>query len=89
MITDKEKRTIRDIAHKYSVSKILLFGSGLDSSVENNDIDIAVEGLLDKDFYSFHGELIFALSKPVDVIDMSQKSKFVDLIIKKGIPIDA
>ena len=89
MITDKEKKIILKIAKKYNVSKIMLFGSGLDNTIESNDIDIAVEGIPNKDFYSFYGELIFALSKPIDVIDMSIKSKFIDLIRKEGILLDA
>ena len=89
MITEKEKTTIKDIARKYNASRILLFGSALDDTLDNKDIDIAVDGVRDEDFYSFYGELIFALEKPVDLIDLSLKSKFVDLILKEEIPIDA
>ncbi|MBU1107164.1 MAG: nucleotidyltransferase domain-containing protein [Candidatus Riflebacteria bacterium] len=89
MITDKDKRTIQEIARKYQASRVLLFGSALSDSVESHDIDIAVDGIPDKDFYSFYGELMFALSKPVDVVDLSEKSKFIDLVLKEGIPIDA
>lgn len=52
---------------------------------ERNDIDIAVDCIADKDHFSFYGELIFSLSKPVDVIDLSVKSKFNDLVLGEGI----
>jgi len=39
-----------------------------------------VEGIEQKDFFTFYGELLFALSKPVDVIDLSTKSRFVEII---------
>jgi predicted nucleotidyltransferase len=55
------------------------------SDCESRDIDIAVEGIEEKDFFSFYGELLCALSKPVDVIDLSTKSRFVQMIRQEGI----
>jgi len=89
MISEQDKIIIKNIAKKYNASKVLLFGSILDDTIDNNDIDIAVEGVRNEDFYSFYGELIFALKKPVDVIDISLKSKFIDLILREGISLDA
>lgn len=89
MINEKDKKTIEHIARKYRASRVLLFGSSLLSTQESRDIDIAVEGIEDKDFYAFYGELIYSLSKPVDVIDLSKKTKFIELILKEGIPIYA
>jgi len=63
---------------------VLLFGSSLNSEKESQDIDIAIEGILPKDFFSYYGDLILALSKPVDVIDLSEKSKFSELILQEG-----
>jgi len=48
-----------------------------------------VEGIEQKDFFTFYGELLFALSKPVDVIDLSTKTRFVKLIRREGIPLYA
>ncbi|KXB09009.1 hypothetical protein AKJ60_01230 [candidate division MSBL1 archaeon SCGC-AAA385M11] len=87
MITDKDKETIQEIARKYHASRVLLFGSVLSETTESRDIDIAVEGIADKDFYAFYGELLYALSKPVDVIDLSKKTKFIELVVKEGIPL--
>jgi predicted nucleotidyltransferase len=66
-----------------------LFGSALYETAESRDIDIAVEGIEDKDFYAFYGELLYALSKPVDVVDISKKTKFIELVLKEGIPLYA
>jgi predicted nucleotidyltransferase len=85
MITDRDKETIRHIAHKYHASRVLLFGSARFDTVEGQDIDIAVEGVADKDFYAFYGELLCTLSKPVDVVDLSKKSRFIDLVLKEGV----
>ncbi len=89
MITNKDRASIQAIARKYQVSKVLLFGSSLSVHGESRDIDIAIEGLADKDYFAFYGELMCALSKPVDVIDLSQRSKFVDMVLREGVPLDA
>ena len=54
---------------------------------EARDIDIAVEGISARDFFRFYGELMFALSKPVDVVDLSGDSKFLDLVRREGVPL--
>jgi hypothetical protein len=48
-----------------------------------------VEGIAHDQFYIFYGELLLALSKPVDVVDLSRKSKFTDMVLKEGIALDA
>jgi len=87
MITGKDKKIIQVIARKYHASRVLLFGSSLSDTEESYDIDIAVEGIPDKDFYSFYGELLYALSKPVDVVDLSRRTRFTELVVKDGIAI--
>lgn len=85
MISETDKNIIREIAQKYNVKKILLFGSSLLPDKESKDIDIAVEGISAYDFYEFYGELLFALSKPVDLIELSGTSKFVQLVQQEGV----
>ena len=89
MITDIDKKTIQQIATKYHVKRVVLFGSSLSPDRESRDIDIGVEGVDEGDFFSFYGDLLFALSKPIDVIDLSVRSRFVDLINREGIPLYA
>ena len=89
MITDTDKKIIEQMARKYHAKRVVLFGSSLSSTQEYRDIDIAVEGIEGKDFYTFYGELLCALSKPVDVIDLSKKTRFIELILREGIPLYA
>jgi len=89
MITEKDKKTIQDIARKYNASRILLFGSSLSDTAESRDIDLAIEGVADKDYYAFYGELLYALSKPVDIVDLSRKTKFIELVLKEGVTLYA
>lgn len=85
MISDSDKKKIQELSRKYHVKKVLLFGSSLDNSRESRDIDIAVEGISPKDFFKFYGDLLFKLSKPVDVVDLSGSSKFIQLIQSDGV----
>ena len=89
MITDTDKKIIEELARKYHAKRVVLSGSSLSPSRECRDIDIGVEGIEGKDFYTFYGELLFALSKPVDVFDLSKKTRFIELILREGIPLYA
>ena len=85
MISAKDKKIIREISAKYHIRRVLLFGSSLVDPDKSRDIDIAVEGISPRDFFKYYGELIIRLSKPVDVIDLSSKSKFIDIIEEEGV----
>ncbi|MCH7771260.1 MAG: hypothetical protein IIA49_09635 [Bacteroidetes bacterium] len=87
MITETDKHKILEIAKKYKAERVFLFGSSIDDNEDARDIDIAVEGIPDSVYFKFCSELIFGLSKPVDVIDLKTKSRFNELIISEGIPI--
>ena len=84
MIADTDKKIIRDISKRYHAKRVLLFGSSIDPEKESRDIDIAVEGVSAKDFFKYYVDLIFSLSKPVDVIDIGGESKFIKLILREG-----
>jgi predicted nucleotidyltransferase len=85
MISEYDKKIIKKISKKYKARRVLLFGSSLSPDKESHDIDIAVEGVPPKDFFSFYGDLIFSLSKPVDLIDLSGSSKFVQIVKQEGV----
>ena len=87
MISEADKKIIVELSEKYHVKRVLLFGSSADPFKEGRDIDIGVEGIEPREFFDYYGHLMLKLSKPVDVIDLSETSKFVTLIKKEGIPI--
>lgn len=84
MITEQEKTIIVDISQRYKPRKVFLFGSALIPNKVSNDIDLAVEGIDDKDFFGFYGDLIFALDKPVDMVDLKRDTKFNRLVRQTG-----
>jgi predicted nucleotidyltransferase len=87
MITEKDKDTIETISRAYHVKRVLLFGSSMDPMKESHDIDIGVEGVAPEDFFKYYGDLMLKLSKPVDLVDLSEPSKFVQLILQEGVPL--
>lgn len=84
MITERDRKIISDMSEKYRAKRVLLFGSSISSQERARDIDIAVKGIAPGDFFRYYGELMFELSRPVDVIDLSKKTKFTELVKKEG-----
>ena len=87
MLNEKDKEIIIQYAKKYQVSSVYLFGSSLDKTGEPRDIDLAVKGILPRLFFKFYGELIRSLSKPVDLVDLSKKTLFTQIVEEKGLKI--
>lgn len=87
MITERDKEIILQYAKKYNVSSIILFGSSISKAQESNDIDIGVKGIDPRLFFKFYAELFKHLSKPVDLVDLSKKSVFNELVEENGVRI--
>ena len=87
MILPKDREAITQLAEKYRVTRLLLFGSSTHPPRQARDIDLAVEGLPPEDFFSFYGDLLFSVSKPVDLVDLSQDSKFTRIVRREGLPL--
>jgi predicted nucleotidyltransferase len=85
MITNEDRIKIQEISKKYRAKRVLLFGSSIIPEKESHDIDIAVEGIPPEDFYRYYGDLLFELSKPVDVVDLTVDSKFIKIVKQEGI----
>ena len=75
------------MSKKYNVSEIFLFGSSIEKSDEYNDIDIGVKGIEHRSFFKFYTELFRDLSKPVDLVDLSKKTLFNELVEEDGVRI--
>ncbi len=84
MVSDADKKIIQEIAGKFHAQRVILLDSSLYSDRESRDIAIGVEGVPEKEFFAFYGELMCALSKAVGVVDLSTRSRFVELIKREG-----
>ncbi len=84
MINDEDKAIILKCAKKYDLSAVILFGSSVEKE-DANDIDIGIKGFEPGHFFDFYGELLFSLSKRVDVVDLSKENSFNKLIEREGV----
>lgn len=87
VISKEDLATITFYAKKYKVQTVYLFGSSLDDLNKADDIDLAVLGIPPHLFFKFYGKLLRYLSKPVDLVDLSQESLFNQLIREKAVKI--
>ena len=87
MITNRDKNIIIRYAKKYNVAGVILFGSSILEGKESNDIDIGVKGIEPRLFFKFYADIFRHLSKSVDLVDLSKKSLFNDLIEEDGVKI--
>ncbi len=85
MISEASVKTIKECAHKFAVNRVWLFGSSMEEERGAvNDIDLAVEGLSPDLFFKFYAQLFMSLSKPVDLVDLSQNPPIAEIIRKRG-----
>jgi len=84
MISTKEKSIIKKLASRYRVKRVLLFGSSLTKKTAR-DIDLAVEGIAPKKFFSFYADLYFGLPKPVDLVDLTKDTSFNRMVREDGL----
>jgi predicted nucleotidyltransferase len=87
MIAPEDESAILELTERYGATRVLLFGSCAEPDREAHDIDLAVEGIPPARFFEFYGELLFRLSKPVDLVDLSSHSRFTGLIRRDGVPL--
>lgn len=85
MIIESDRIQIVELSRKYGATRTLLFGSAASQADLPSDIDLAVEGVAAASYYRFYGELMSALSKPVDLIDLGRKTLFTELVAREGV----
>jgi len=80
---DIEKAT--EILKRYGCSEIFIFGSLVKGRYnENSDIDIAIRGLKDEDYFKVLAELGRDLLCEVDLIDLDDKeNRFAQFVLNK------
>ena len=87
MLTAQDREVIVGLCRRYGVTRAVLFGSSTRPDAEAQDIDIAVSGVPDDRYFEFYGELIFGLSRPIDLVDLDGESRFSALVRAEGVPI--
>jgi predicted nucleotidyltransferase len=86
-LPDSLMEVITKFAQEYDVDAVWLFGSTLEDPARARDVDLAVEGLAPEQFFDFYGELMDALPKPVDLVDLSKDPPIAPIVREEGIRI--
>lgn len=78
----KATRILKD----HGAAEVFIFGSIVNGKFnENSDIDIAIKGLNEKDFYKVASILMFELENEFDLIDLDDKeNRFSQMILEIG-----
>ncbi len=74
------------ILKQNGAKEVFIFGSIANGRFnENSDIDIAVKGLNEEDFYKVASILMFELENKFDLIDLDDKqNRFSQMLLKVG-----
>jgi predicted nucleotidyltransferase len=73
-----------DIAKAFGVTKLILFGSALESPETAVDVDVACEGLSGWDLFRFGARLEEALGTRVDVVPLRSDDRFSQYVAQRG-----
>lgn len=84
-IFEKELAKIVEISREFKAEKVFLFGSSLENAETAHDIDIAVKGIGDRDFFKYYGRISLAVDDEVDIVDLDDVREHLhDRIVSKG-----
>ena len=74
------------ILKENGAKEVFIFGSIVNGKFnENSDIDIAVKGLAQQEFFKVASELMFELENEIDLIDLDDKeNRFSQMLLKMG-----
>ncbi len=86
MIPEGELNKAIELAKKYNIGRLFLVGSALYKKPDDvNDYDFAIGDYPQGVFFRFYGSLLMAMSKNVDLIDLSgETTKFNEIILREG-----
>ena len=72
------------IAKRWGATRIVLFGSAVDSLAEARDLDLACAGVPGWEFFGMAGEIMMALPVAVDVVFLEDDPAFARHVEKWG-----
>ncbi|OGJ85597.1 MAG: hypothetical protein A2268_16470 [Candidatus Raymondbacteria bacterium RifOxyA12_full_50_37] len=84
MVTKKQIDTCVEVAKKYGIRKLMLFGSANDDMNHARDIDLLCYGLSEIDVLRMSGEIENRTGILVDAIPADQETPFVRMNVVRG-----
>jgi len=75
---------ITELARSYGVTRLILFGSALDSPDLARDIDLACDGVPGWRLYELAARLEEQLEAPLDLVPLTPSNRFTQMIERRG-----
>ena len=75
---------IVQIAKTYGITRLIMFGSGVEMPEKARDIDIACDGIKGWEFYEFAAKVEDELEMPLDIVSLYPPTRFTRYIETKG-----
>ncbi|HBI24171.1 MAG TPA: DNA polymerase III subunit beta [Nitrospiraceae bacterium] len=72
------------LAKSYGATRLILFGSTVETPTEARDIDLACDGIPGWNLYEFAARLEEELEVSIDIVSLSPPNRFTRLIEKRG-----
>ncbi len=76
--------TITSLARRYGATRLILFGSTLDTPAQARDLDLACDGVTGWKLYELAACLEEVLHTPVDLVPLTPASRFTRWIEAQG-----
>ena len=83
-ITKAQIEKIVSLAKSYGATRLILFGSIIETPTQARDIDIACDGIAGWKLYELAARLEEELHTPLDLVPLSPPSRFTKRIESKG-----
>lgn len=82
----KDIKKAVEILKSNGATEIFIFGSTVNGNFNrNSDIDIAIRGIRQEEFYKVASILMFELEKEIDLVDLDDETdRFSQIILKNG-----
>ncbi|MDD5284978.1 MAG: DNA polymerase III subunit beta [Desulfuromonadaceae bacterium] len=75
---------ITSLAKSYGATRLILFGSALDTPDSARDIDLACDGVSGWRLYELAARLEEEINAPLDLVPLTPSNRFIRMIERRG-----
>ncbi|MBI4698838.1 MAG: nucleotidyltransferase domain-containing protein [Nitrospirae bacterium] len=83
-VSNAQIERIIALAKSYGATRLILFGSAVETPLEARDIDIACDGIPGWKLYELASRLENELGASLDIVSLTPPSRFTEYIVTKG-----
>lgn len=83
-ISQEQLDTIKNLAQSYGATRLILFGSTLDSPDMARDVDLACDGVSGWKLYELAARIEDAINMPLDLVPLLPSNRFVEMVERRG-----